>query len=144
MNKLRIVIDTNTLISSILIASSVPDRAFKKARDTGILLFSDATFQELQQVITRPKFDRYVSITIRIEFMAQLLEKSEQVEVIEAITDCRDPKDNKFLEIALSGHADYLLTGDQDLLVLHPFRGIPIISPAQFLDLEEGNNYETS
>ena len=58
MNKLRIVIDTNTLISSILIAASVPDQAFKKSRSIGILLFSDATFEELQQVITRPKFDR--------------------------------------------------------------------------------------
>ena len=77
MNKLRIVIDTNTLISSILIAASVPDQVFKKAREIGILLFSDATFEELQQVITRPKFDRYVSIAIRIEFLARVWEESE-------------------------------------------------------------------
>lgn len=125
--------DTNTLISSILIASSVPDRAFQKARETGILLFSDVTFDELQQVITRPKFDRYVSITIHIELLAKLGKESEQIEIIEAITDCRDVKDNKFLEVAFNGDANCLITGDQDLLVLHPFRGIPILSPAQFL-----------
>ncbi|UIE39422.1 putative toxin-antitoxin system toxin component, PIN family [Leptodesmis sichuanensis] len=135
MNKLRIVIDTNTLISSVLIAASVPDQAFKKARDIGILLFSDATFEELQQVITRPKFDRYISIAIRIEFLARLWQESEQVEIVDVITDCQDPKDNKFLEVAVNGDADYILTGDQDLLILNPFRAIPIVPPAYFLDL---------
>lgn len=135
MSKLRIVIDTNTLISSILIAASVPDQAFKKARDIGILLFSDATFEELQQVITRPKFDKNVSIAIRIEFLARVWEESERVEIADVITDCRDPKDNKFLEVAVNGNADYILTGDQDLLFLNPFRDIPIIPPAYFLDL---------
>ncbi|MGK7927553.1 MAG: putative toxin-antitoxin system toxin component, PIN family, partial [Spirulina sp.] len=103
MNESRIVIDTNTLISSILIANSVPDRAAQKARDIGILLFSDQTFEELQQVITRQKFDRYVSIAIRVEFLARLWEESEHIETIEVITDCRDPKDNKFLEVAVNG-----------------------------------------
>jgi len=135
MNKLRIVIDTNTLISSILIAASVPDQAFKKAREIGILLFSDQTFAELQEVVTRQKFDRYVSITIRVEFLVRLWEESEHITTVEVITDCRDPKDNKFLEVAVNGNADYILTGDQDLLILNPFRDIPIISPAYFLDL---------
>lgn len=140
MNKSRIVIDTNTLISSILIANSVPDRASQKARDIGILLFSDRTFEELQQVITRQKFDRYVSIAIRVEFLARLWGESEHIETIEAIADCRDPKDNKFLEVAVNGNADYILTGDRDLLVLNPFRDIPIVSPANFLNLT--NQYE--
>ena len=140
MNKLRIVIDTNTLVSSILIAASVPDQAFQKARNIGILLFSDATFEELQQVITRPKFDRYVSTAIRVEFLARLWEESEHIETVEVITDCRDPKDNKFLEVAVNGNADYILTGDQDLLILNPFRDIPIVPPAYFLDLT--NKYE--
>jgi uncharacterized protein len=72
MHELRFVIDTNMLMSSILIASSVSDRAFKKAKNSGILLFSEETFEELQQVITRPKFDKYVSISIRAEFMVRL------------------------------------------------------------------------
>ncbi|MBD2777542.1 putative toxin-antitoxin system toxin component, PIN family [Iningainema sp. BLCCT55] len=59
------------------------------------------------------------------------------VEVIEDISICRDPKDNKFLEVALGGSADYLVTGDNDLLVLSPFRGIPIITPVQFKEILE-------
>lgn len=127
---MRVVVDTNTLISSILIPQSIPDRAFKKARDTSVLLFSAATFEELQQVITWPKFDRYVSMILRIEFMARLKEQSEWIEIIEVITDCRDDKDNKFLEVAFNGKADSIITGDQDLLILHPFRDISIVAPA--------------
>lgn len=129
------MIDTNTLISSILIAASVPDLALRKARVEGVLLFSAATFEELQQVITRPKFDRYVSMTLRIEFMARLREASEQIEVIETITARRDPKDDQFLAVAVNGNASYIITGDRDLLSLHPFRQVSIISPAQFLEI---------
>lgn len=104
------------------------------------MLFSDETFEESQQVITRPKFDRYVSTAIRVEFLARLWEESEHIATVEMITDCRDPKDNKFLEVAVNGNADYILTGDQDLLILNPFRDIPIVPPAYFLDLT--NKYE--
>ena len=52
------------------------------------------------------------------------------------ITACRDPKDNKFLEAAIAARADVIVTGDADLLALHPFRGIPILSPAAFLESE--------
>jgi uncharacterized protein len=135
MHELRSVIDTNILVSSILIASSVSDRAFKKAKNSGIVLFSEETFEELQQVITRTKFDKYVSISIRAEFIARLREESVQIEIIERITACRDSKDDKFLEVAVNGSADYIITGDQDLLVLHPFRDVAIISPAQFLEI---------
>ena len=140
MNRLRIVIDTNTLISSILIAASVPDQAFKKARNIGIVLLSDATFKELQQVINRPKFDKYVSTSIRVEFLARLWQESEQIEIVDVITDCRDPKDNKFLEVAVNGNADYLVTGDQDLLILNPFRNVSIIPPAYFLAMTNQDN----
>lgn len=54
---------------------------------------------------------------------------------LEQIEECRDPKDNKILEVAVEGKADVIVTGDKDLLVLHPFRGIPIIGPAEFLAL---------
>lgn len=134
MTDLRIVIDTNTLVSGVLIAASVPDLAVQRAKALGILLFSDATFEELSQVILRPKFDKYVSIEVRAEFIAQLNEASEQVNIREKIVICRDPKDDRFLEVAANGHADWLITGDQDLLVLQPFRNVEIVSPAQFLN----------
>jgi putative PIN family toxin of toxin-antitoxin system len=127
MNKLRCVIDTNTLISSILIEVSVPNLALQKARNTGILLFSNATFEELSQVIYRSKFDRYISVKIRAEFIVKLREDLELVSIQECINACRDPKDNKFLEVAVNGNADCLITGDQDLLILNPFRKITYI-----------------
>jgi len=134
-SKLRFVIDTNTLVSSILIASSVPDRAVKLIRHSGIVLISVATIEELQKVMNRPKFDKYVDPEIRSEFIVQLIQQSELVEINESILACRDSKDDKFLEVAVNGKADYLITGDRDLLVLHPFRDIQIITPSAFLEL---------
>ena len=134
-SKLRFVIDTNTLVSSILIASSVPDRAVKLIRHSGIVLISVATIEELQKVMNRPKFDKYVDPEIRSEFIVQLIQQSELVEINELILACRDSKDDKFLEVAVNGKADYLITGDRDLLVLHPFRDVQIITPAAFLEL---------
>lgn len=135
MDKLRFVIDTNILVSSILINSSIPDLAFKKARELGIILFSDSTFQELEEILTRSKFDKYISISLRIQFIAKLKLETEQIEIEQSIAECRDPKDNKFLETAVNGNATHIITGDKDLLVLHPFQGIAIITPMQFLEI---------
>ncbi|MGB7313810.1 MAG: putative toxin-antitoxin system toxin component, PIN family [Nodosilinea sp.] len=137
MTDLRVVVDTNTLVSGILIAASVPDLAVQRARTLGILLFSDATFEEVSQVIFRPKFDRYISIEVRAEFIARLNETSEQVNIQEKIAVCRDHKDDQFLEVAVNGNANWLITGDQDLLVLQSFRGVEIVSPAQSLEAIE-------
>ena len=133
MRDFRFVVDTNALISSVLIAASIPDRAVQKARQTRILLFSEATFEELSQVILRPKLDRYVALDTRIEFVTRLREDAEQVDIQEQIVACRDPKDDKFLEVAINGNANCLITGDQDLLALHPFCNLEIVTPAQFL-----------
>ncbi|MFM7578989.1 MAG: putative toxin-antitoxin system toxin component, PIN family, partial [Microcystaceae cyanobacterium] len=99
----------------------------------GKLLFSEATFQELQTVLNRSKFDKYVSLTIRSEFMFRLKLESELIEIIEQVNLCRDLKDNQFLEVAMNGNADYLITGDQDLLVLRPFQEIQIMTVHEFL-----------
>ncbi len=61
--------------------------------------------------------------------------KTEKISVTSVITDCRDPKDNKFLELAIDGNADYIITGDSDLLILHPYRGISIVTTSEFLSL---------
>ncbi|MCH2246338.1 MAG: putative toxin-antitoxin system toxin component, PIN family [Crocosphaera sp.] len=133
MNKLRFVVDTNVLVSSILIGKSPPDQAFKKIRTLGNILFSESTFQELQEILQRPKFDKYVSYQIRNQFMIQLKLEAEIIIVFEEIDICRDPKDNKFLEVAVNGKADFIITGDKDLLVLNPFQGIEIITVNEFL-----------
>jgi putative PIN family toxin of toxin-antitoxin system len=133
MDKLRFVVDNNVLLSSILIASSRPDTALKKIRNLGDILFSQATFQELQEILGRPKFDRYISLNIRLQFLAKIKLELEEIEIIETIKICRDEKDDKFLEVAVNGNANYLITGDKDLLVLHPFRNIEIINVNEFL-----------
>ena len=100
---------------------------------TGVFLFSDATLAELAEVLARRKFDAYVDRNLRDRFLASILACSERVDVRESINVCRDPKDDRILEVAVTGGADYLITGDQDLLMLENFRGIPILTPAAFL-----------
>src|SRR5262245_1011515 len=125
-SSLRFVFDTNTIISALLLPDSKPRQALDRAQDRGTILISMATLLELNEVITRNKFDKYVSEEKRKEFLAALVKQAELLEVTEKITDCRDPKDNKFLELATSGDAACIVSGDADLLVLHPFRGISI------------------
>jgi putative PIN family toxin of toxin-antitoxin system len=129
----RIVADTNCLVSRLLLPSTVPSRAVRKAADFGLLLVSEATMDELADVLSRPKFDRYVSMQDRQQFLRLLGRIAEFVTAGYPVRECRDPKDDKFLEVALNGKADLILTGDADLLTLNPWRGIAILSPADYL-----------
>jgi uncharacterized protein len=88
---------------------------------------------ELAEVLSRKKLNKYLLEEERMRFLVALLKEAELVEIGEVVTDCRDVKDNKFLELAVSGKADYIVSGDEDLLVLNPFRGIPILTPREFL-----------
>ena len=109
--------------------------AFKKAKSLGIILFSDATFQELQEILNRSKFDKYISVSIRTQFLAKFKLESEETEIVQMIKECRDPKDDKFLEVAINGNATHIITGDKDSLELHPFQGVDIITATQFLEI---------
>jgi len=133
MSKLRTVFDTSAVVSAVLLPRSVPRLAFDLAIASGPILLTEATLRELDEVLRRPKFDRYISEELRLEFLAALVRTAEPVEISESVDACRDPKDNKFLEAAVCGRATHLITGDQDLLVLHPFRAIAILSPQAFL-----------
>jgi len=133
-SSLRFVFDTNTIVSALLLPDSKPRHALDRAQDRGKILISMPALLELNDVITRNKFDKYVSEEKRKEFLAALIKQAEFLEVTEEITDCRDTKDNKFLELAVSGGADCIISGDADLLVLHPFRGISILQPGDFLE----------
>jgi len=132
---LRVVFDTNVVISAMLLPLSIPRRALDRAMREGRPLLSAATTTELNEVIHLPKFDKYLSEEERIEFLTTLVHEAELVNVVETATDCRDPRDNKFLELAIAGRATHIVTGDSDLLVLHPFRGIIVVSPSTFLTL---------
>ena len=130
---MRIVFDTNVIVSAALLAGSVPRRAFDKALDEGKVLISVQALLELAEVFGRQKFDKYLLEEERMRFLIGLLKEAELVEVVEEVVECRDVRDNKFLELAISGQADFIVTGDDDLLVLNPFRGIPILKPKDFL-----------
>ena len=134
MNR-RFIFDTNVIVSAVLRPQSQPNVALKKAQNLGTLLVSPNTWLELETVLSRPKFNRYITLEERQNF---LLDFSQTVELI--LTDsfstkeCRDPKDNQYLELAVNGQAECLITGDQDLLILNPFRGISIISIWEFME----------
>jgi putative PIN family toxin of toxin-antitoxin system len=129
----RIVVDTNVLVSRLLLPGSTPGRAVRKAVDTGQLLISDAAMAELAAVLARSKFDPYVTIGDRQEFIRLLGHVAERVPITYTVHVCRDPKDNMLLELAVNGSADLIVTGDQDLLVLHVYQDIPIITPAAYV-----------
>jgi len=130
---LRIVVDTSVVVSALLLPGSTPRRAFDRARQSGVLLSSGETVDELNAVLRRPKFNTYITEEQRLEFLAAMIQEAEIVLVTTTVLECRDPKDNKFLELAISGQATHVLTGDSDLLELHPFRGIAVVTPQQFL-----------
>ena len=129
----RTVLDTNVAISAVLLPQSTPRRAFDHVLEYGTSLISIATVAELNDVLRRPHFNRYLGQEERMEFLATLVRASELVEVTAVVNVCRDPKDNKFLELAVSGTATHIISGDDDLLSLHPFRGVAILTPQEFV-----------
>ncbi len=145
-DKPRYAFDTNVTISAALFEDSPPGQALYAALSHGELLVSWASLTELAEVLGRTKFDRYLTREEREEFFAKVLREATVVDITEEIRACRDVKDDKFLELAVCGRAACLVTGDPDFLVLHPFRGIPILRPAAFLDMlaREGTRPATS
>jgi putative PIN family toxin of toxin-antitoxin system len=132
-NKIRLVIDTNVAVSAVLLPRSVSRQAFDFAITQCQLLASEYTLAELNEVLCRPKFNRYVLEKQRLDFFAMLVRTTTIIPITEKITQCRDEKDNKFLELAVCGKASYIISGDKDLVNLNPFHGIIIISPTAFL-----------
>ncbi|MDE0458664.1 MAG: putative toxin-antitoxin system toxin component, PIN family [Chromatiales bacterium] len=130
---MRVVIDTNVWISRLLLADSVTARAVDKALEEFEVVVSEASVDELARVLSRAKFDRYVSVRDREEFLRRLLQVTTMVAVLSEVSDCRDPKDNRFLALALDSESDRIISGDADLLALNPWRGVKIVSPATFL-----------
>ncbi len=125
----RVVVDTNALVSRLLLPVSIPGRVVDKAQ----LLISEATLEELADVLARAKFDPYITVGERQEFLRLLDRIAEMVPIIHTIRACRDARDDKFLELAVNGEASLIITGDAGLLELDPFQGIPIITPASYL-----------
>ena len=130
MHKPRVIFDTNTLISRLLLPKSVAGRAVSRLLELTQPLVSESTLEELAKTLSRDKFDRYVTLVDRQEFFQKFARVAEWIEVTTIVRDCRDPRDNQFLELAIDGGANLILTGDADLLALSPFRGVAIFAPA--------------
>jgi putative PIN family toxin of toxin-antitoxin system len=135
MPERRWVLDTNTLVSRLPMPSGTAARAVDHALALGVPLVSDDTLAELADVLSRPRFDRYVSLADRQRFVALLGGVARRVTIAHRVQACRDPRDDKFLHVALNGEAEAIVTGDNDLLVLDPFHGVRILSPAAFLGI---------
>jgi putative PIN family toxin of toxin-antitoxin system len=129
------VFDTNVLISALFNFNSLSAGALIKARNQGRLLVSKEIASEYLSVFSREKFDKWISLERRINFIENIIENSMLVNVVQQIFACRDYKDNMFLSLAVSAQANCIVSGDKDLLILHPFNGIPILMPTDFLKL---------
>ncbi|MDD2776157.1 MAG: putative toxin-antitoxin system toxin component, PIN family [Gallionella sp.] len=135
-NKTKVVIDTNILLSAAIKPNSTAAKALYRAVTECDIFISQATFGELAEVIQRNKFDPYFTNTeyTRLEFLTRFFALCIQVPITHPITDCIDPKDNKFLEVALASGASILVSGDKKhLLSMNPYHGVQIITAAAFL-----------
>jgi putative PIN family toxin of toxin-antitoxin system len=140
----RYVFDTSVIVSAFLLKDSKPRQAFDLALDHGVILLSLPIVKELNGVLSRPKFDRYLLREERERFLAALVLKAIFVKITENVKACRDPKDDMFLELAVNGSATCLVSSDKDLLDLNPFRAIPIMTPDEFIALFQPGRGETS
>jgi putative PIN family toxin of toxin-antitoxin system len=131
--KRRYVLDASVIVSALLFEQSIPGQAFQTAHCQGEILLSNDVIAELASVLTRKKFDRYLTQDEREEFLQTLVRESTILEITEPVQACRDPKDDKYLALAVNGQAACLITGDRDLLTLVSYRGIPILTPGQFV-----------
>lgn len=129
----RIVIDTGVLVSAVIRPESVPALALEKALLQFDVCACDETLCELEAVLMRPKFDGYIRPELRREFIVGFGQRVTKIAVNRAVTDCIDPKDNKFLALAEAADAELIVASDPHLTNMHPWRGIAIIPPAAFL-----------
>ena len=139
---MRAVVDTNILVRAVIKPSGTVGPVLLRLRHGDYtLLYAQSLLEELIDVLNRPRIrDKYRLTDQDIQTVVSLiLLRGEAVVPLESkeerITACRDSKDDKFLEVAVAGRADVIVSGDQDLLVLHPFAGIPVLPPAAFLQM---------
>ena len=132
-NRVRYVFDTNVIISALLFENSKPTQAFQYVLANGEVLLSLDLLEELNEVLGGKKFSKYVTNEEKEEFLETLIERAVLIEIVENVQECRDPKDDKVLELAVNGNAQYIITGDRDLLVLNPFRNVRVFTVEDFL-----------
>jgi putative PIN family toxin of toxin-antitoxin system len=132
----NIVVDTNVVVSAFIARSeqAVARRAFRLARTRFRLCLSAELDAEWERVLRRPGFARHGATAEGVAlFLGTIGGKAAWFEPTVRVADCRDPDDNKVMELALAAGAEVILSGDADLLALHPWRGVPVLAPAAFL-----------
>ena len=128
-----IVFDASTLVGAAIRRSSVPDQAIRHALRTEQVAMSTGVMAELLDVLYRPRLARFIDPGQRVELLDLLDQLGVRIAPATPVTECRDEKDNKYLELALAARADMIVSSDDDLLVLHPWRGVRILKPAAYL-----------
>ena len=128
----RVVFDTSSLILACLNPDREPAQILRRALIEHAVFTSAAAFNELAAVLSRDKFDAWRPIEQRMVWVRLFRDAVIFVESETPVTECRDPKDNKFLELALSANADVLVASDIHLLEMHPFRGVRILKLDDF------------
>lgn len=137
---LRVVIDSNVWISAALSLDGAPAKLVRRVLEQGVVVFSPATFAELETRLWKPKFDRYLSMELRRRLLHDIDAAAFWVDVppaIAALSYCRDVDDDKFIHTALAAQSPWLVTGDRDLLDVPAVPGLRILTPAAALDLAE-------
>jgi uncharacterized protein len=129
----NVVFDASTVVGAALKRDSVPERALLRARASATICLSAAVEAEIRDVLRRPKFAKYISDQVRARILDIVAAAALMVEPREAVTDCRDRKDNIYLELALAAQAAVVVSSDDDLLSLDPWRGIRIVRPREYL-----------
>ena len=130
-----IIFDASALVTAVLKADSVPERALLRAEEVDVFALSAAVDGEIAGVLNRPRFARAIPLARRERVLEILRHAAVWFEPTVRVTDCRDPKDNKYLELALAAGAETIVSSDDDLLVLDPWRAVRIMRPADYLDL---------
>lgn len=136
--KQRVIVDTSTLVSAALRVDSKPRQALKTALELFEFCVSEGTLSELETVLARPKFARYAPPKALQAFIDSIRAEGSMFSVSAADLEkieprCRDAEDHHILALAKVAEVDLIVSSDQDLLVLNPWRGIPILTPAQFV-----------
>ena len=135
----RVVFDTSSLVSAAIRPGGIPDQVYTRAIGSSELCTSSQHLTELEQVLRREHFNRYVSLDSRLNFL-QIFSENAKVFVVptatfETLRDiCRDANDQFVLALAVTAQAGLIVSSDNDLLVLHPWRSIQILTPRQYLE----------
>jgi len=130
-----IIFDASALVSAALKPDSIPERALLRAEEVDVFALSAAIDAEIADVLDRPKLALAIPLARRQRFLEILRSAAVWFEPAVRVADCRDPKDDKYLELALAAGAETIVSGDDDLLVLHPWRGVRILRPVDYLAL---------